>query len=144
MKYQLIINIDIDPKLPKEEAEKIIQKKYPEAVNIKRIKDYRTLQQNSALHLWFQQLADELNDKGFDMRLFVKKDINIEWSGQSIKEYLWRPLQKAKFGKKSTTQLFKTGEIDEIYDIINKEVIERTKGWAVCPPFPSDQARNLY
>lgn len=102
----------------------------------KPVKSLRTMNQNSALHLFFQQLADELNEKGFDMRALIRQDVEIQWTGYSIKENLWKPLQKALFGKKSTTQLEKTEEIDRVYDNLNRILIERTKGEVQIPPFP--------
>jgi len=93
---------------------------------------YRTEQQNKALHKWYAQLAKALNDDGFDMRVLIDKEIDIPWSAYTIKEHLWRPLQDAMFGKKSTTKLY-TKEIDIIYDVINKTVGERTN---IHVPFP--------
>ena len=104
--------------------------------SMKCLMDYRSLEQNNALHLWFTQLADEFNEKGIDMRLVIKPDIKIPASPMFLKENIWRPVQIAMFNKKSTTQLFKSKEIDQIYDIINQEVIERFKGEVVVPPFP--------
>jgi hypothetical protein len=91
----------------------------------------RTLKQNSALHLYFTLLADELNDAGFDMRKTLQVD--IPWSPLTVKEYLWRPLQEAYLLKKSTTQLDKTKDIDAVYDILNRVIAERT---GIHVPFP--------
>jgi hypothetical protein len=84
----------------------------------------RTLKQNSALHLYFTLLADELNDAGFDMRKTLQVD--IPWSPLTVKEYLWRPLQEAYLLKRSTTELDKQKEIDAVYDILNRVIGERT------------------
>jgi len=97
----------------------------------------RTLTQNSALHLLFTQLANELNEKGLDMRAIIRDDIEISWTPYSIKEYLWRPLQKLLIGKQSTTKLNRSKEIDLIYDNLNRILIERTQGEISLPPFPS-------
>jgi len=95
----------------------------------------RTDAQNRALHLYLTLLSTDLNLKGFDMRAIIRKDINIDWSPISAKEYLWRPIQKTLFQKKSTTKLT-TQEINEIYDNLNRVIIERTGG-EVQIPFPS-------
>jgi hypothetical protein len=95
-------------------------------------KSTRTSKQNAALHLWFDQLAKALNDDGFDMRAVISKD--IMWTPYNVKEYLWRPTQKALFGTKSTTRLNKTEQIDKIFDVINKVVGERC---GIFIPFPS-------
>lgn len=78
-------------------------------------------------------LADELNAAGYDMKKTVRQTMDIPWSPYNVKEFLWRPVQEAQLGKKSTTQLT-TDEIDKIYDVINKAIGERT---GVHVPFPS-------
>lgn len=93
----------------------------------------RTVTQNSALHLYFTQLADELNNAGLDMRKTLKPTIDIPWSGESIKEYLWRPIMKAQLGKESTTKLT-TKEIDQVFDTINRHLGEK---FGLTISFPS-------
>ena len=93
----------------------------------------RTNQQNRALHVLFKLLADELNDRGLDMRKTLKPEVDIPWSGNSVKEYLWRPIQQAQLSKTSTKELT-TKEIDEVFDTINKHLGERL---SVHIPFPS-------
>jgi len=89
------------------------------------IKDRRTSQQNRALHLYFTLLADALNEAGFDMRETIRQDVEIPWTPDTIKENLWRPIQKAYFKKQSTAHL-KKKEIDKVYDVLNKTIGERT------------------
>jgi hypothetical protein len=93
----------------------------------------RTAQQNKALHVLFQLLANTLNENGLDMRKTLKPGVEIPWSGRGVKEYLWRPIQKAQLNKTSTTEL-STVEIDEVFDTINKH-LGQTFGLHV--PFPS-------
>lgn len=95
----------------------------------------RTGQQNKALHVLFQLMADTLNDNGLDMKkAFARKpEVEIPWSGHSIKEYLWRPIQKAQLNKDSTTKLT-TVEIDEVFETINKFIGE---AFGLHVPFPS-------
>lgn len=96
---------------------------------------YRTLQQNSALHMDFKLIADALNDAGLEMNKVLT--IDIPWSPYSVKEHLWKPVMKAKIGKESTTQLDKTsGEIEEIHDIIMRRLGERFEIEYI--PFPSE------
>lgn len=93
----------------------------------------RTDRQNRALHVLFRLLADELNSAGLDMRKTLKPDVEIPWSPQSTKEYLWRPIQQAQLSKKSTTELT-TKEIDEVFDTINRHLGEK---FGIHIPFPS-------
>lgn len=109
-------------------------------LEIKNVNETRTQNQNAALHLWFQQLAETLNEKHFDMRAIIRQGIEMPWSGYAVKEYLFKPLLRQEFGKKSTTQLFKSKEIDLLYDVINRTIIERTKGQCEVPPWPCKQS----
>ena len=81
----------------------------------------RTNQQNKALHKYFAELANELNDHGLDMRTFLKPGIEIWWTPEMVKNYIWRPVQEIMFSKLSTTQLTTT-EIDKVLDIITRKI----------------------
>lgn len=103
-------------------------------ITIKRKTDKRSISQNNALHLYFSQLADAFNDAGIDMRKVLKQDAPIPWTGENVKEYLWRPIQKTMLKKESTTQLNKQQDIDKIYDVLNRHLGER---FGVHVDFPS-------
>lgn len=96
----------------------------------------RTESQNKALHLYFTQLAEMLNQSGLDMRKVLKPSINIPWTAKSIKEHLWRPIMKIQLGKDSTTELT-TKEIVEVYDVINKHIGEQ---FGISIEFPSQES----
>lgn len=100
----------------------------------------RTEQQSRALHLFCGQLAEVLNDAGLDMRKVLKPTYNLPWTKESVKEHLWRAVQKAMFNKQSTTQLLKQGEIDAIYEVLVRELGE--KHHIEVPPFPNDPTRQ--
>lgn len=93
----------------------------------------RTVQQNRALHLWCEQLAQTLNDSGHDMRRTLKPAIDIPWSGETVKEYMFKPIMRAQLNKQSTTQLT-TKEIDEVLNTISKHLGETI---GVYQEFPS-------
>ena len=95
--------------------------------------EQRTKLQNRALHKFFQLLADELNGAGYDMRKTLKPEIDIPWNKDTIKEYLWRPIQKAQLDKESTMDL-NTKEIDRVYNTLNRFLSEKL---SVHIPFPS-------
>lgn len=99
----------------------------------------RTLAQNRALHLWFGQLADELNGQGFDMRRTLKAHVDIPWNAETIKEFIFRPIMKAQLNKDSTTELT-TKEIDEVFDTISKYLGENI---GVHQSFPSIETMLL-
>lgn len=91
----------------------------------------RTLQQNRALHLYFTHLADELNSAGLDMRKVLKPSVDIPWTTMNIKNFLWRPIQKAYLNKDSTTKL-NSEEIDKVFEILNRHLAK----FGVSMPFP--------
>lgn len=93
----------------------------------------RTEQQNKALHLFFTHLAAQLNEAGLDMRRTLKPEVDISWTPETVKEYLWRPIQMAATGKESTKDLG-TGEIDQVFEIIGKHLGEK---FGLQTEFPS-------
>ena len=96
-------------------------------------KPKRTLKQNKALHLWFTQLAQNLNDHGMDMRRTLKPGVDIPWTPETVKEYIFRPIMRAQLNKSSTTELT-TKEIDAVFDTISKYLGENI---GVHQDFPS-------
>ena len=104
----------------------------------------RTSQQNRALRLFCKQLSDTLNILGLEMKVVLKPDYQILWTPQSVLEHLWRPLQKAKFGTTSTTELEKLGQIDEIHEDLMRILGEKFGSAGLdYIPFPSDDPDNL-
>jgi hypothetical protein len=99
------------------------------------MEDKRTIQQNKALHKWFELLARELRENGYDMKTVMPKVIDIIPTKENVKELIWRPVQMAMFSKHSTTELLKKKEIDLVFDVICKALGEMG---VVVPAFPSD------
>lgn len=89
-----------------------------------KLEKHRTLTQNAAMHLYFQMLADSLNDAGLDMKKVLKPEVDIPWTKDSIKNYLWRPIQKAMTKKESTTEL-DTVNPSEIYKVLDRHLSEK-------------------
>jgi hypothetical protein len=100
----------------------------------KKNEELLTGQQRKALELYFQKLADALNEAGLDMRKTLRQDIQIPWTQKNIKEFLWRPVQKSILDIESTTQLKKSKDIDQIYDVLNKHLGEK---FGLTVAFPS-------
>lgn len=84
----------------------------------------RTDSQNKALHLWFELLAEELNGAGLDMRKVLKPHVDIPWQKETVKEYLWRPVQQAQLLKDSTTDMTPT-EVTKVYETLNRHLGEK-------------------
>jgi hypothetical protein len=102
----------------------------------------RTLSQNSALHLDCKLIAEKLNEAGKDMKIVLKQEVQIPWSTESVKEYIFKPIMKALYQKESTTELQKGGgEIEKIHDVIMRELGE--KHGIEFHDFPSDEKKQL-
>lgn len=97
------------------------------------LEQQRTIQQNKALHLYFQMVAESLNEAGLDMRKVLKPAIDIPWSKESVKEFMWKPIQNIQLRKKSTTELT-TKDIDIVFDTLNRHLGEKL---GIHIPFPS-------
>ena len=89
--------------------------------------------QNSALHLWLERVAEFLNQAGMDMRHIIKEEVSIDWSKESCKEYLWRPIQRVVTGQESTTRPSKT-QYSEIHETLTRHFAE--KFGVVLPDWP--------
>lgn len=96
----------------------------------------RTERQSRALHLFFEMLALALNESGNDMKKVLKPHVDIPWSKETVKEYLWKPMQEAQLMKKSTTELDRK-EIDKVYETLNRYLGENT---GVFVAFPSEES----
>ncbi len=109
-----------------------IRKRFQEKDDERKEKQ-RTAKQNKALHLLFTMIAETLNDTGNDMRRTLRSDIEIPWSADTVKNYLWRPVQQAQLEKQSTTELT-TKDIDAVFETLNRHLGDKI---GVHIPFPS-------
>lgn len=102
-------------------------------------KNVRTPAQNRALHVFLGQLAEVLGAAGLDMRRTLKESIDIPWTKESCKQYLWRPIQKAVTQQESTTTISKE-ELPLIYDTLARHLAEkhgvRVPDWPVVDEQP--------
>ena len=96
----------------------------------------RTTKQNRALHKYFELLADCLNDAGLDMKVVLKPSIQIDWTKDRVKEYLWRPIQEAYINETSTTKL-ETKDLNKIWLFLDRHLKEKFGKFAELPDFPS-------
>ena len=111
-----------------------------EVISCKQLIDVRTLKQNNALHKYFEMLAEELNNAGYDVKKTLSSKLEHPWNAELIKELIWRPVQEACLGKKSTTELSKQKDIDVIYDVINRHM---GQNFGIYVPFPSEEYRRV-
>lgn len=83
----------------------------------------RTLKQNSSIHLYFNHLAQELNDAGLTVERTLTKPLEIPWNETLIKELMWKRILKAQLNKDSTTEMT-TKEINMVFEVITKYLAE--------------------
>lgn len=95
----------------------------------------RTANQNRALHLYLELVADTLDKEGHTLQDVVAqiKRAEIRPTKENLKEVVWRPLQQAIYNKESTTQL-ETHEVDRVYETMNKWLGQQ---FEIHVPFPS-------
>lgn len=97
----------------------------------------RTLRQNKALHKWFKESADTLNEHGADMQMILAKRLSVWWSEETFKEALFKQFIRRVYIKDSTTEL-STKQLTESVQMVT-DVIARETG-VVLPEFPSTES----
>ena len=103
--------------------------------------DQRTLQQNKSLHLYCELVAKSLNEAGLNIEEVLKHfTMEIDWTGGSVKELLWKTAQQRMFNKASTTELDRHKEITEVYEAINRFL---AKLGVESVPFPSEETLEI-
>ena len=79
----------------------------------------RSNSQNRALHLYFTIISKELTNLGLTFNYSGVKGLNLEipYTPEIVKNFIWRPIQISLFDIKSTTKLT-TKQINDIIDVI--------------------------
>lgn len=93
----------------------------------------RTTSQNRAIHLYIELISRELQNNGHSLNVLLKDTYEIPATSGALKEIIVKPLCKAMFGIDSTTKLT-TKQVDELYEVINKQLAEKCE---VHIPFPT-------
>lgn len=104
--------------------------------------EQRTPKQNDSLHLYLTMVAHELENQGQTMNDVVKKydKIEIPATKSSVKEIIWKPIQEATLGKRSTTELT-SKEINDVYQIVAGFL---AMSFGIDLPFPSQEQTDNY
>ena len=88
------------------------------------VRPTRTSNQNSAIHAYCDEVAKVMQARGMDMKTVVKDGVPIEPIMYMVKEYMWRPIQKAVTGVESTTKI-NTMEVNEVYGHLSRLLAEK-------------------
>lgn len=134
MRYNIIIETEKD-------IEEIIRNKFKfefktKIIDIENVKETRTNPQNKSIHKFCTMEANELRDKSIPIYTVLTFRPETIWTMEMVKG-IWRDIQFAEFGTRSTTELKKVGQIEIIHDVITKLIAESTKGQCAYIPFPS-------
>jgi len=76
-------------------------------------------------------VANALNNAGLDIKKTLVADVG--WSSHTVKEIMWKNIQKALFNKSSTTKLSRV-EVTKVYETMNRMLGER---YGIYVEFPS-------
>jgi hypothetical protein len=96
----------------------------------------KTIQQNKALHLGCQQIADILIENNIPLSVALK-NLYVRPTMEVIKG-VFRDIAKAKYGVESTTQLTRK-QINEVWEDMTATLSENT---GIYFPFPSEETRD--
>lgn len=94
----------------------------------------RSEKQNNAMHLWFRQIAEKLNDGGYHATHPFNDEVEVPFTEVLVKEMLYKPVIKAMYDKRSTAGL-SGRELSEAAEVLVRWLAEH-KGFLV--PFPSE------
>ena len=92
----------------------------------------RTERQNNAMHLWFREIAEKLNDAGYHATHPFNSEVEVPFTEVLVKEMLYKPIIKAMYDKKSTTGL-SGRELSEAADVLVKWLVEHKEVLALFP-----------
>ena len=101
--------------------------------------DKRSIKQNKSIHLYFTQLAEALNDAGYDVKKTMKHDFSIPWNDKLVKELLWRQVQEVMTDIESTANL-EPKQVSEVYEVVNRHIAQTT---GVSVSFPDEYSLSL-
>lgn len=96
----------------------------------------RTSAQNRAAHRWFRQVACDLDLAGYEASETIK--VPISFTEEIVKEYMFKPIAGAMYGKTSTTQLSKE-ELSSVVEQLQRLFAEK---FGITTPFPSKEGEQ--
>lgn len=103
----------------------------------------RTGKQNKSLHQFFENIANACNDSGYEMEVsspMLKKTVTVQWTKDSIKEHIWRPVQIAMYPDIHSTADLKTTELMEVTKQLQRFLATR---FSLDVEFPSVESQRL-
>jgi hypothetical protein len=132
----MIYNFQNDIDILKFNSQSEFFKKNGKTVDLIEKKNTRSTKQNSALHMLFRIVSEQLNEMGLEFQYFGLKGnvLEMRYNTEIVKNHIWRPIQETLFDIKSTTKI-NTEQINEIMDVLIKFFAER----GIVIEFPSKE-----
>ena len=96
----------------------------------------RTLPQNNSGHLWFEKIADALNDAGFTVNSKEVLRMDVPFTKDSVKEHIFKRIMQAMFPEKTSSRQLSKIEWCAIAEVMTQQLGERT---GVYVPYPSEE-----
>jgi hypothetical protein len=82
----------------------------------------RTLLQNRAIHKYAAMVCEALNAAGWTKKKYYEvKEVDIEWTPDSVLEDIWRGIQEAMFNHRSTSKL-ETDQVSKVYEVMARHL----------------------
>ena len=113
--------------------------------------DLLSRKQQSAIEVYCRLVAEALNDCGMyqyvECEIFKKdkedKSITheIEWTQESVKNLIWRPIQLALYPETPSTTKLKSNQVTKVYEMMHNSLAKRSKNH-VYVPFPSKDKKG--
>lgn len=88
------------------------------------MENQRTTQQNRRLHAWMKELSTELNNRGLYMQQVLKPTWDIQWTEETVKDNIVRPIAEVVARTHHTHELTKK-QLSEVIDIIDKNLLTK-------------------
>lgn len=98
-------------------------------IDIDLVNNTRSNLQNRALHLYYKHVATALLEVGVNYHYvdeMTGEIMEIPYTGDLVKNFIWRPLQEKMFEIESTTKLT-TQMINDILDVLSLWLSEKNK-----------------
>jgi len=82
----------------------------------------RTKLQNRSIHKYWSLICDALNDAGWTKKKYFEvKEVDIDWTPESIGDDIWRGIQEAMYGHRNTSKL-ETHQVSKVYDNVSRHL----------------------
>jgi len=101
--------------------------------SIKKALNHETEYIIEKVFMWGETKIDSPVLQKMKDRILNNGGVDIDWSMTTVKELIWRPIQKARLDKDSTTNLTRS-DIDVVYDTVNRFLASR---FGIAVPFPN-------